>query len=84
MNLIAVVAVRIRKWSQSDEPSLLSVCLSQNVIKTMHENNCISYTKESMIIVQTSHHTRHKKVISRPMMITNGRDVTGVSITACA
>ena len=35
-----------------------------------------------MIIAQTSHHTRHKNVISRPVMITKGRDITGLKITA--
>ena len=42
------------------------------------------YKKESMIIAQTSHHTRHENVISRPVMITKGRDITGVNITAYA
>ena len=44
----------------------------------------LSYEKNSIIIVQTSHHTRHKSMISRPMMITKGRDITGVNITAYA
>jgi hypothetical protein len=74
-----VRSIRIGKQSQSDEPSLLSVCLSQNEIKNI--NNCKSYEKNSIIIVQTSHHTRHKSMISRPMMITKGRDVTHVDVT---
>jgi hypothetical protein len=44
----------------------------------------LSYEKNSIIIVQTSHHTRHKSMILRPMMITKGRDITGVNITAYA
>ena len=44
----------------------------------------LSYKKNSIIIVQTSHHTRHKSMILRPMMITKGRDITGVNITAYA
>ena len=38
-----VRSIRIGKQSQSDEPSLLSVCLSQNEIKNI--NNCKSYKK---------------------------------------
>ena len=42
------------------------------------------HMKKSIIIRQTSHHTRHKNVISRAVMITKGRDITatGLKITA--